>query len=67
MLWLILIVLAAWWFMRKPSQSDETIIQRVIRENPSLSPVNTVSIDDGEARMVFFDRATLSGRVIDAN
>lgn len=67
MLWLIVIALIAWWFIRKPVQSDETIIQRITREHPNLAPVNTVSIDDGSARMMFFDKKTLSGRVIDSN
>lgn len=73
MLWLVLIVLVVLLLMRKPAgySSDErtvtSIVKQITDRFPNMTPVNTVSIDGPNARMVFFDTKNYSGSVIDTD
>lgn len=69
-MWLVILVLAALLFMRKSGYSSDektvvSAIKDVTERFPAMAPVNTVSIDNTSARMVFFDTNNYSGAVID--
>lgn len=62
---LLLVVLLGWYVQSRPTD-DETVIEKLMRANPNLAPVNTVSNDDGHVRMMFLDKKDYSGHLVDS-
>lgn len=65
MIWLLILLFAVWYFFNQPQVSDETVVQKMIRQNPGTIAINTVSVDDNEARIIFYDPKTYAGHVRD--
>jgi len=59
-------------FMRKSTYSSDevtvgTMVKQVTERFPYMAPVSTLSIDDSDARMAFFNTKDYSGTIIDIN
>jgi hypothetical protein len=74
-MWFILVIIAVILFLiiqkKETYQSDETFIDTIVSNvranNPNLVPIETVSVDAGVARLLWFDTDDYSGKVIDSN
>jgi len=71
MLWLIVLIGVIFLMSHRAGYTDEVTIQKIVQSVkqrfPSMEPVNTTSIDNGTARVTFFDRNTYAGSVVDAS
>ena len=73
-MWILLIVFAVLMYMlstkRQGYVSDEATIMNIVAgiraKRPELVPLETVSIDNGVARMLYLNMNDYSGQVIDS-
>ncbi len=70
----LVIIIVAWIFIRRKrveKMTDETIINTMVSKirgkNPELVPINTVSIDGQNSRMLFVNTKTYAGEMIDSS
>ncbi len=71
---LILLLLAVLWFFFSSRVdtyvSDESLIGKIVNgirsRRPELVPLETISVDNGVARMMWFDMNNYSGQIIDS-
>ncbi len=74
LLFLIVLLVVAWIMYKMNTKStyvsDENLIRGIVSnirsKNPQLVPIETVSVDSGVARIMWFDTMNYSGQILDS-
>lgn len=74
MIFIVILLLFALWVYLSNKKTmyvpDETFIGNIVRNirsrQPELVPLETISVDNGIARMMWFDTRNYSGQILDS-